>query len=148
MLHSSEVPQVLNLTTGSITTQFHVVFDDLLTTVTLIGKEEESPSNWEDLCLDNTQLIPADTPIRLSQEWRSEIDAEEEHRLNQRSNRVCDDLNPPPSSYSPVTDSLLLPHPSQSERARLNSLRNHTESVPSSQTEGGNHSQLAVPWVQ
>jgi hypothetical protein len=31
--HSSEVLLVLNLGTGRITTQFHVVFDDLFTTV-------------------------------------------------------------------------------------------------------------------
>ena len=32
-IHSSEVPQVLNLTNSSITTQFHVVFDDLFSTI-------------------------------------------------------------------------------------------------------------------
>jgi hypothetical protein len=31
--HSSEVPQVLNLSTGRIMTQYHVVFVDLFTTV-------------------------------------------------------------------------------------------------------------------
>jgi hypothetical protein len=31
--HAIEVPLVLNLGTGSVTTQFHVVFDDLFTTV-------------------------------------------------------------------------------------------------------------------
>jgi hypothetical protein len=34
--HASEVPQVLNLGNGSITTQFHVIFDDQLSTVTSI----------------------------------------------------------------------------------------------------------------
>ena len=37
MVHSSEVPQVLNLTTGSITTQFHVVFDDFFPQSTRLG---------------------------------------------------------------------------------------------------------------
>ena len=102
----------MNLTTGSITTQFHVVFDKLFSTVPSIGREEEPPSHWEDLCLENTQLIPIDTPIWLSHEWRSEVDTEEEFCLNQRSNRVRDDLNPPPGN-SPVNDSLFLPHTSQ-----------------------------------
>ena len=44
-VHSSDVPQVLNLTTGSITTQFHVVFDDLFTTVHSVEREEEPPSH-------------------------------------------------------------------------------------------------------
>ena len=39
-LHSSEVFQVLNLSTGSITTQYHVVLDDLFSTVPSIAREE------------------------------------------------------------------------------------------------------------
>ena len=62
-IHSSEVPQVLNLTTVSITTQFHVVFDDLFTTVPSIEREDEPHLYWEDLCLENTTLIPTDTDI-------------------------------------------------------------------------------------
>ena len=42
-IHSSEVPQVLNLNTGSITTQFHVVFDVLVTTVPSIEREDDPP---------------------------------------------------------------------------------------------------------
>ena len=62
------MPQVLNLTTGSITTQFHVVFDDLFTTVPSIGKEEEPPSHWADLCLDNTTYILTENSPQLSYE--------------------------------------------------------------------------------
>jgi hypothetical protein len=36
--HASEVPLVINLGTGSINTQFHVVFDDLFTTVPSIER--------------------------------------------------------------------------------------------------------------
>ena len=107
----------MNLTTGSITTQFHVVFDKLFSTVPSIGREEEPPSHWEDLCLENTQLIPTDTPIRLSREWRSGVDAEEEFCLNQRPNRVRDDFSPPLGN-SLVNDPLFLSHPSQSEGAK------------------------------
>jgi hypothetical protein len=49
--HSSEVTLVLNLTTGSIDTQFHVVFDDQFTTVSSIERDMDPPSHWEDLCL-------------------------------------------------------------------------------------------------
>jgi hypothetical protein len=38
-VHSSEVPLVLNLQTGSITSQFHVVFDDRFLTVASIERE-------------------------------------------------------------------------------------------------------------
>jgi hypothetical protein len=52
--HASEVPLVLNLGTGEITTQFHVVFDDLFTTVSSIERETEPPDHWADLCLENS----------------------------------------------------------------------------------------------
>ena len=44
-VHSSDVPQVLNLTTGSITTQFQVVFDDLFSTVHSVAREDAPPSH-------------------------------------------------------------------------------------------------------
>ena len=40
-VHASDVPLVLNLHTGAITPQFHVLFDDLFSTVPLIGGESE-----------------------------------------------------------------------------------------------------------
>jgi hypothetical protein len=51
--HASEVPLVLNPVTGSITTQFHVVFDDLFTTVPSIMKHLSTGQN----CVLKTQLI-------------------------------------------------------------------------------------------
>jgi hypothetical protein len=44
--HSSEVPMVLNLTTGSITAQFHAVLDDLFSTVSSVDREHEPPDHW------------------------------------------------------------------------------------------------------
>ena len=113
-IHSSEVPQVLNLTTGSITTQFHVVFDDLFTTVPSIGREEEPPSHWADLCLDNTTYILTETSPQLSHEWRSAADTEDELRLNQRTNRVRDDLS---NKSTRSHDPLLIPSASSPEGA-------------------------------
>ena len=113
-IHSSEVPQVLNLTTGSITTQFHVVFDDLFTTVPSIGREEDPPSHWADLCLDNTTFILTDNPPPLSHEWRSKADTEDDFRIDQRSNRVRNDLS---HQSSQPHDPLLLPSGSSSEGA-------------------------------
>jgi len=47
----SDVPMVLNLHTGAITPQFHMVFDDLFSTVPSIGGksehvEENLPNLW------------------------------------------------------------------------------------------------------
>jgi hypothetical protein len=44
--HSSEVPLVFNLQTGSIDTQYHVVFYDQFTTVSSIEREVDPPSHW------------------------------------------------------------------------------------------------------
>jgi hypothetical protein len=59
-IHSSEVPLVLNTTTGSIPPQFHVVFDDDFTTVTSTEREKDPPEFWSDLCLENTVYIPVE----------------------------------------------------------------------------------------
>jgi hypothetical protein len=50
--HASEVPLVLNLGTGAITTQFHVVFYDLFITVASI--ERENHQNIGQLCVLKT----------------------------------------------------------------------------------------------
>jgi hypothetical protein len=79
-LHSSYVPLVLNLRTGSITPQFHVVFDDFFSTVSSIDKDIDPPDHWTDLCLDNTIRIATDDTSNLSlhDEWLTE----EERLLN------------------------------------------------------------------
>ena len=45
--HSSNVPLVLNLKTGSISPQFHVVFDDFFSTVMSLPEEDNPPADWE-----------------------------------------------------------------------------------------------------
>jgi hypothetical protein len=60
-LHSSAVPLVLNLSTGSITPQYHVVFDDHFSTVTSVEREQDPPEHWAELCLENTTYIPLDS---------------------------------------------------------------------------------------
>jgi hypothetical protein len=76
--HASEVPHVLNISTGSITTQYHVVFDDVFTTVSSVDRDHEPPNHWEDLCLENSTQITVDGPPEyLADEWltRTELDA-------------------------------------------------------------------------
>ena len=45
--HSSKAPQVLHLSTGAISLQYHVVFDDYFQTVLLT--EVNIPQSWENL---------------------------------------------------------------------------------------------------
>ena len=46
-MHSSLVSLILNQSTGSISPQFHVVFDDLFSTVH--ANESETPREWSKL---------------------------------------------------------------------------------------------------
>jgi hypothetical protein len=70
--HTSEVPQVLNLSTGRITTQFHIVFNEQFTTVSFSERETEPPDHWEELCLENFYQILTDTEIsHLHNVWLS-----------------------------------------------------------------------------
>ena len=55
--HSSQVPLVLNLTTGSISPQFHIVFDDEFSTVNSIGQDEDPPSFWNEIDLALSMCI-------------------------------------------------------------------------------------------
>ena len=85
--HASEVPQVLNLQTGSITTQFHVVFDDLFSTVPSIGKDELPDGHWESLCLDHSIYIPQDSPpAYLHDDWLTPSEIDEKQRYETRVN--------------------------------------------------------------
>jgi hypothetical protein len=76
---------VLNLGAGSITTQFHVVFDDLFTTVPSIARENEAPEHWADMCLENSTHLRLDSPAEhLNDEW---LTAEELEIKRRRQNR-------------------------------------------------------------
>ena len=52
--HSSNVPQVLHLSTGAISPQYHIVFDDYFQTVS--STEVDVPQSWEKLSTYSTQL--------------------------------------------------------------------------------------------
>jgi hypothetical protein len=72
-----EVPQVLNISMGSITTQFHIAFDDQFTTDNSIDQEMEPLCQWEELCLENyVQVITEDQYHCLNHDWfiKEELD--------------------------------------------------------------------------
>ncbi len=52
--HASNVALVLNINTGCVSPQYHVVFDDDFSTVDYIRSKKE-PSNWEHLCKHHTE---------------------------------------------------------------------------------------------
>jgi hypothetical protein len=91
-IHSSEVPLVLNLSTGSITPQFHVVFDDSFSTVPSLQRENDPPSFWNDLCLENTIYIPTEvTPehgLHLADDWLTDSERADKLREIQRRETI------------------------------------------------------------
>jgi len=80
----------LNLHTGAITSQFHVVFDDLFSTIPYIGGESGNvegnlPNHWEQLCLENSTSIPFDNSSKLLQDdWLNAEEMELKYRAQQR----------------------------------------------------------------
>jgi hypothetical protein len=108
---------ILNLATGSITPQYHVVFDDRYSTVPSIGSDDEPPSDWDDLCLDSSLYVPADTapdaPQHLHDDWLTEVEREVKHREIQRQDRIRNLQHPQISIPSvPASTSSALPTPS------------------------------------
>jgi hypothetical protein len=114
--HSSEVTLVLNLTTGSIDTQYHLVFDDQFTTVSSIEREMDTPSHWEDLCLESAVRIVTDHPTTyLKDDWLTEEELEEKRHDLQREKAIRETtlqrINPQPHEarlqreQSPQTES-------------------------------------------
>ena len=67
--HASNVALVLNLTTGLVSPQYHVVFDDDFSTVDFIRSKKE-PTNWEALCQYHTEdyrmhAMPEESTLQL-----------------------------------------------------------------------------------
>ena len=90
-VHSSEVPLVVNLQTGSITSQFHVVFDDRFSTVASIERENEPPDHWDQLCLENSISIPVEKDSAaafLDDGWLSPAEREKKRRELERLDRL------------------------------------------------------------
>ena len=71
--HAATVPSILNLQTGTISPQFHVVFDDWFSTVSSDDNDLELDAQvWEDLLVDDHFLMTEfdeDDPVALHEEW-------------------------------------------------------------------------------
>ena len=65
--HAGSVALVLNISTGLISPQFHVVFDDEFTTVPYL-QSDEAPSNWEELVANNSE-VATDDQKDLAYDW-------------------------------------------------------------------------------
>ena len=88
--HANTVGLIRNLTTGSISTQFHVVYDDWFTTIpSTVGvhDEEEVPDTWEDLlAFQRVRYWDGEDgdPPELTDDW---LDDEERNQRRDRELR-------------------------------------------------------------
>lgn len=65
------VPLILNPTTNHISPQFHVIFDDLFSTVISQLEYKEPPKEWNDLCITSCYqpFFGNHDPTKLDNEW-------------------------------------------------------------------------------
>jgi hypothetical protein len=96
--HSSMVGRILNLRTGHVSLQYHVVYDELYSTVTSTGTGGEEdvlalrPEQWRELlvsgCERSEALVKAEeagTPLPdLDEEWMSPVEIQERRELRNR----------------------------------------------------------------
>ena len=75
--HSSDVALVLNLTTGLVSPQYHVIFDDTFSTVEALQQKKE-PTNWENLCKFHAEDYRMD-PFTNTKETSTEL----QHEVNE-----------------------------------------------------------------
>jgi hypothetical protein len=68
--HAQSVALVLNLSTGHVSPQFHLVFDDNFTTISHL-KLGTVPTNWPELYETNRELVTEET-FQLNKEWMNQ----------------------------------------------------------------------------
>ena len=135
--HSSDVPLILNLNTGSISPQFHVVFDDLFSTVMSIGIEDDAPDFWKTLLVDSRLQVPLDTegsdePVFLRDDWLTSEELDAKRRYNARVNSVRSSYQPRAPTATREGDVARTGH--LSDNVRENTATSSVGSVPTEAT--------------
>ena len=88
--HASKVALVLNLATGHVSPQCHVVFDDNFFTVGHLTNSEDTPK-WEQLVRDHSKDIdPSHTDLDSTRNFQNVVDetSSEKMRENMTSNTI------------------------------------------------------------
>jgi hypothetical protein len=132
--HSSDVPLVLNLQTGSISPQFHVVFDDSFSTVSSIAIDSPPPDFWTvaniESCIHRVPVEPNDPSTSLlPDDWLTPHELEEKRRHACRQSRIR-------SSYDDVlTSQISLASqeqlPTESQEVQATTMSPEPSTVPS-----------------
>ena len=86
-VHSSDVPLILNLRTGHLSPQFHVVFDDDFSTVPSLSSDSEPSPFWDTIDLEENTLrilLDDNTSSFLDKDWLTPAELRERYRLTIR----------------------------------------------------------------
>jgi hypothetical protein len=67
LIHAQTVALILNLSTGHVSPQYPVVYDDDFTMVDSLNLGSV-PTNWPELCINRKELV-TEVPFQLSQDW-------------------------------------------------------------------------------
>jgi hypothetical protein len=82
--HAATVPLVLNLETGNVSPQFHVVFDDWFSTVNAADTSPDDSiddEQWTELFMNERFKAHFDDedPVELEDEWLTQLEQQERH---------------------------------------------------------------------
>jgi len=128
--HASNVPLVMNIKTGLVSPQYHVVFDDHFTTTQCLATNV-LPANWKLLFQEWSENVLADNPILwdshiLGPEWESTEPPPTLSGDNVPSSEGEGHISPrtiltPPleGDYSDPLSTAVRPHPSEGESPLL-----------------------------
>ena len=83
--HAGSVALVLNIKTGYISPQFHIVFDDVLTTI-IERITNKLPWNWDNIFKKHHELPPEEFQFIKRKQWKNLTDrSEEDLKVNNKS---------------------------------------------------------------
>lgn len=137
--HADNVSLILNLRTGHVSPQFHVVFDDDFTTVEALASNSD-PDNWEFLCKAKIELDEANQ-VENSDLWH--FDATDSATVDLNINEMATSILLPTNASSPPVSSISVEvtHPQDSTMSSEAS-----EGVGSSANEGASSDSVLEPF--
>ena len=94
--HAGNVAMILNPTTGHVSPQFHVVFDDSFSTIDALTNGYK-PENWEVLYETNTEFVGAEA-FKLAQEWQQAESKQVSELAWQMADDDANPISPPQAS--------------------------------------------------
>ncbi|GFH58478.1 hypothetical protein CTEN210_14954 [Chaetoceros tenuissimus] len=144
--YASDIPLILNVTTGSITPQFHVVFDDQFATVGSSPDQlpDFNSDEWNKLFGDSSlqYVLDEDDYDTLTDLEQLLSDADDQAAHAQHTSRILDRLESRPRQPMPSSAPVVKPSP---DHATLTPLPRHTSSASSSPSFLSNRGNEAPP---